>query len=90
MILTFDKKISQQISTIVFSNALLESLLIKLGGSLRELQKNRTNYKLILSNCTVKTADAPVCIHAESTSCERDRIYIAGADSFVISSQNEL
>ena len=65
-----DKQISGQISSIVFSNALVETLLIKLGdsglyvlfGSYRTEQITGSRSILFSS-----AAGAPVCFHAEST-----------------------
>ena len=74
-----DKQISWQISTIVFSNALMETLLIKLGdsalyvlfGSYRKTEQITASLSMLFSNA----AGAPVCFHARRVnSCERDRI----------------
>ena len=70
-----DKQISQQISTIVFSNALVKTLLIKLGdsalyvlfGSYRKTEQITASRSRLLSNASR-----------------------TGADIFIISSQNEL
>ena len=48
-----DKQISRQISTVVFSNALVETLSVKLGDSAlyvlsRSYRKNRRNYSFSL------------------------------------------
>ena len=66
-----DKQISRQISTIVFPNALVETLLIKLGdnalyvlfGSYRKTEQIAASRSMLFSNA----AGAPVCFHAEST-----------------------
>ena len=57
-------------------------------GSYRKTKQVRASRSILLSIA----AGSPVCseFHAESTNCERDGIYISGADNFVISSQNEL
>ena len=65
-----DKQISRQISTIVFSNALVETL-IKLGdnalyvffGSYRKTEQIAASRSMLFSNA----AGAPVCFHVEST-----------------------
>ena len=67
-----DKQISRQTSTmIVFSNALVETLLTKLRdsalyvlfGSYRKTERITVSRSMLFSNA----ADAPVCFHAEST-----------------------
>ena len=62
-----DKQISQQMSTIVFSNALVETLLIKLAdNALYMFFRKRTN-TAVRSMLFSNVADAQVCFHAEST-----------------------
>ena len=66
-----DKQIFRQISTIVFSIALVETLLIKLGdsalyalfGSYRKTEQVTASRSMLFSNA----AGAPLCFHAEST-----------------------
>ena len=90
-----DKEISRQISTVVFSNALVGTLLIKLGdsalyvlfGSYRKTERVTASRSMLFSNA----AGAPVCFHAESTVANvTEYTSLSGADIFVISSHNEL
>ena len=66
-----DKQISRQISTIVFSNALVETLLIKLGDSALYVlfgSYRKTERIQHLAPCLfLNVAGAQVCFHAEST-----------------------
>ena len=71
-----DKQISREISTIVFSNALVETLLIKLGesalyvlfGSYRKTDRTTASRSMLFSNAE----SAPGCFHTESTAANRD------------------
>ena len=66
-----DKQIFRKISTIIFSIALVETLLIKLGdsalyalfGSYRKTERVTASRSMLFSNA----AGAPLCFHAEST-----------------------
>ena len=66
-----DKQISRQISTIVFSSALVETLLIQLGnmalyvlfGSYKKNRTNTASRSMLFSNAE----GASVCFDAEST-----------------------
>ena len=71
-----DKQISQQIWTIVFSNALMETLLVKLGdrdstlyvlfGSYRKTEQITASRSVLFSNA----ASTLICFYAESTAAK--------------------
>ena len=81
-----DKQISRQISTIVFSNALVETLLIELEDSAlyvlfmsyRKTEQITVSRSMLFLNA----AGAPICFHAESTA--------VNVTKYIITSQNEL